>query len=328
MKQRIESWDILKGIGIFLVILGHVTQNKDLADFIYAFHMPLFFIVSGYFLHNKKNFIKSQAKTLIMPYLFFGLLSFIYWWLLELPFRDTLQGESIGHQFLNLFIPHVPQICNVVLWFLPCLFLSSLIANIINSRISSIVGKIVVTLILVVFVGKLPDNLPFLLGQVAQALPYVLFGCLLAKIPIKEMECKLIQKLGGIVLTIVGIIPIWYIGVTCNMLNCSYTPCYPVSYIVAIWTTICIFILSYFIHKNKILSWLGLNSLAIMLMHEPVKRVIIKLYSLITSIPINALRESIPQCLWITIITLLVLFPMVVFVNKYAPFLLGKYKNR
>lgn len=49
MKVR-ENWiDWAKSIGIMLVIMGHYGMgDKIYGTFIYAFHMPLFFIVSGY----------------------------------------------------------------------------------------------------------------------------------------------------------------------------------------------------------------------------------------------------------------------------------------
>lgn len=51
--KRIEWIDIVKFIGIFLVILGHSisADNKQLEvyrNFIYSFHMPLFIFISGY----------------------------------------------------------------------------------------------------------------------------------------------------------------------------------------------------------------------------------------------------------------------------------------
>ncbi|MBF1069294.1 MAG: acyltransferase family protein, partial [Prevotellaceae bacterium] len=44
--KRIEALDIAKGIGIILVIIGHMSSSY-LRDWIYSFHMPLFFIISG-----------------------------------------------------------------------------------------------------------------------------------------------------------------------------------------------------------------------------------------------------------------------------------------
>lgn len=44
--KRIEALDVAKGIGIILVIIGHLSSSY-LHDWIYSFHMPLFFIISG-----------------------------------------------------------------------------------------------------------------------------------------------------------------------------------------------------------------------------------------------------------------------------------------
>jgi len=49
MKQRNEAIDILKGIGIILVLTAHSLESF-LSQFAYTFHMPLFFIVTGLFI--------------------------------------------------------------------------------------------------------------------------------------------------------------------------------------------------------------------------------------------------------------------------------------
>lgn len=86
--------DYLKGIGIILVILGHSfffkgfdLVNKEkyfgyyyIFNFIYSFHMPLFFIVAG-FLSNKEYKIKffyiSKIKRLLIPYIFINIIDYI-----------------------------------------------------------------------------------------------------------------------------------------------------------------------------------------------------------------------------------------------------------
>ena len=47
MKQRNEAIDILKGIGIILVLTAHSLEGV-VSQFAYTFHMPLFFIVMGF----------------------------------------------------------------------------------------------------------------------------------------------------------------------------------------------------------------------------------------------------------------------------------------
>lgn len=54
--SRIVFVDVAKGIGILLVIIGHVVPYGDnyLSRFIFGFHMPLFFILSGFTFDFKK----------------------------------------------------------------------------------------------------------------------------------------------------------------------------------------------------------------------------------------------------------------------------------
>lgn len=94
MKEHYIELDYLKGIGIILVILGHsfAFTGFDLVDkekyfiyyyifnFIYSFHMPLFFIVAG-FLSSKeyeiKSFYISKIKRLLIPYIFINIVDCI-----------------------------------------------------------------------------------------------------------------------------------------------------------------------------------------------------------------------------------------------------------
>ena len=68
-KRRLNYLDYAKGIGILLVVLGHI-YNNSVKLWIYSFHMPLFFIISGYLLEYNKtydilNFELSNGKNTI-----------------------------------------------------------------------------------------------------------------------------------------------------------------------------------------------------------------------------------------------------------------------
>ena len=73
---------------------------------------------------------------------------------------------------------------------------------------------------------------------------------------------------------------------------------------------------------------LGMNSLAIMLLHEPIKRIVIKLYSVFSTSSVDVLRESLLNSLVITILTILIRLPIILSVNKYIPVLLGKSPHK
>lgn len=74
MNKRFEQFDILKGIGIILVMFGHAIPNGYVHDWIYGFHMPLFFFCSGFF-YKDKLLIEATVKDikgLLIPWLTFS----------------------------------------------------------------------------------------------------------------------------------------------------------------------------------------------------------------------------------------------------------------
>lgn len=76
---RDNKLDIIKGIGIILMVVGH--SGSPLKTWIYLFHMPLFFIVSGFCIRDRYsetiadmwNFVKKKIRALYIPCLFFTL---------------------------------------------------------------------------------------------------------------------------------------------------------------------------------------------------------------------------------------------------------------
>lgn len=61
-SKRVEWIDTAKGIGLILVILGHLKIDY-LSAWIYTFHMPLFFFLSGVvFSGHKMQFESGDTK--------------------------------------------------------------------------------------------------------------------------------------------------------------------------------------------------------------------------------------------------------------------------
>lgn len=75
MTKRITQLDVIKGIAIILVVLGHCiyafakasSWMVTLDEFIYIFHMPLFFAVSGYLFNPNVN-VAKKARRLLVPF--------------------------------------------------------------------------------------------------------------------------------------------------------------------------------------------------------------------------------------------------------------------
>ena len=134
--KRTEWIDNAKGIAIICVILGHLGVCNILTNVIYTFHIPLFFIVSGYYLTNRiqeikfKDFIKKKIKRLIIPYIFFSVILLIFYNITSKYIEITPNCKNIDYinSFLNIFIELKRNtLIRCHLWFLTCLFISNVI---------------------------------------------------------------------------------------------------------------------------------------------------------------------------------------------------------
>lgn len=71
-KGRSQWIDIAKGIGILLMIFGHMGIGDPKRIFIYSFHMPMFVLISGYLYRDRKKgyleLVKRKSKSLLVPY--------------------------------------------------------------------------------------------------------------------------------------------------------------------------------------------------------------------------------------------------------------------
>ncbi|MGB2551764.1 acyltransferase family protein [Campylobacter sp. MOP51] len=72
MKCRQEYIDIAKGIGILLVVIGHLQLPITIRNIIYSFHMPLFFYLGGILYKNKNSIPWKKIQYLLFLYLIFG----------------------------------------------------------------------------------------------------------------------------------------------------------------------------------------------------------------------------------------------------------------
>jgi fucose 4-O-acetylase-like acetyltransferase len=127
--SRNSTIDAMRGVGIFLVVVGHVGLLPDfLKSLIYGFHMPFFFILSGYLFNEKKHtslawkqFFRARFNRLCIPAIVIGLSCAI-------PSIYFGQTDSLDLFFRRLVgvlypIPSKTSTFNCTpIWFLYCLF--------------------------------------------------------------------------------------------------------------------------------------------------------------------------------------------------------------
>ncbi|OQY37890.1 MAG: hypothetical protein B6226_04480 [Candidatus Cloacimonetes bacterium 4572_65] len=160
MRKNTVKWiDSLKGLGIILVVLGHcLPTNTVITNFIYSFHIPLFFFISGYlyntekYSHNLPLFFKNKFRRLIIPYFAYAFFTYAIWLLVGRNFGvNKLLDVEPAKPLIGIFFGNGIDnylVFNIALWFLPALFSTSLLYTIIDRYIPKHIPKLISLLLL------------------------------------------------------------------------------------------------------------------------------------------------------------------------------------
>lgn len=149
-QEKRKDFEFLKGIGIFLVVLGHTFF--PFRSFIYLFHIPIFFFINGFFYKiepNFKDFLIKKIKSLYLPFFVYAVIflllhNFFYF----LGFVDSLYDKS---DFIKSFT-YIVMFRNKeellgAIWFIPLLFIVNLVYDILSRLLKS---KILFSIVIVV----------------------------------------------------------------------------------------------------------------------------------------------------------------------------------
>ena len=136
-SKRLDYLDMAKGLGMILVLIGHLQGDsiftfspyiQPLCVYIFSFHMPMFFIISGILLAIKQDEIKPfkdiairRFKGIMIPYFWF---SFFY--ILVVVVALIKDEVAIQTLLVNLWYILSGYGMNV-LWFLPAIYLGELL---------------------------------------------------------------------------------------------------------------------------------------------------------------------------------------------------------
>lgn len=335
--KRDQRLDIMKGIGILLVVFAHVLHKSGI---IYQFHMPLFFILSGAALtYSKSGFsLKKKAKSLLVPYFVFSIICFVYWALIESRFRPmhdvAIFDNGIGlnvklQQFANIFTAincRSAFVYNIVLWFLPCLFMAELLYSKIKG--TKVEWVIDVLCIIICYVAVSSSNgFPWCLGEAVIAVPLLSLGNRFYQPLMKVLKERTIYAMVIGVICLLAFIFIFLIlnphtDMAHNIIPKEF-------YLMAILGSLCVVILSLEIDRFAIrggyLAYLGQNSLIIMCVHEPLKRIILMVLSKVVSMPTDVIREEIEMSIVATLIVVAVCIPVIEIINRKISWVIGKF---
>ena len=209
LQKEYISWiDTAKGIGVFLVVIGHLLYDSTLQTVntaIYSFHMPLFFIISGFLIYGARRdsfleFLKKNFVRLIIPAYIYSLVFIPLFIYRKSPVEI---GDFIGRlTFSSGFV-----IYNLPCWFFFVLFGVKLLERVfrIADRPRTIrVAICIFTFVLERFIYNVPKLHFYSIKRVGIAFVFLQVGILLRDIYenyYKKLDKKQIKIVIYIVLT-------------------------------------------------------------------------------------------------------------------------------
>lgn len=355
--KRITYLDNAKGIGIILVIMGHIYMNIDHLRIIYAFHMPLFFVISGILLHIKKEyngnfrtFFIKKTKSLMIPYLSFSIIYMLIY-LIEFIINCFKTDIFDPTTLFTLFTYTVTLDGIELLWFLPSLWGAELLVTLLIKALSKskmgewcihliLAGCLFITSILfwfiytkfsfgdLIYVTIVANSLLEVISRIfitSFFIEFAYFVILLTNLNIK----KFIKPLIGLLLLIICAILSQYLGEV-NFGQVVFSYICPAIFNAMIGSA-GIILISTIIPENKILSFYGQNSLIVFLTHFGliIGWIMILMNKFNSVVHFN--NDIINYCIFIfgtLILTMICEIPIIIFINKCVPFIIGKNKPK
>lgn len=331
-KERVLFIDIARATAIFTVVAGHTVDSDTVyKTIIYSFHMPLFFLLSGftgiirdrYDLTTWTAFFQKKVRTLLFPYLLWACIyssfSFKHLLLILWGTRETLiDAGSLTS-----------------LWFLPVLFVASVLTECTNAAARKWNARFIPIMAAVLFMGSglfIPHaaqhGYPWGADIALTAAGFMLIGQLLGQLYSMSVFHKAHSHILCCCVTLVGMLAVFLIlkpeGYVL-MANAVYG-----NRILFLLTSLMgsLFILSssrlleFAASHLKAMIYLGQNTLGIFILHKPVVEMIRSLVTRLGYEYNNLLCVAL-----IPVATLCVVIPVVYVIKKYVPFMFGDWKS-
>ena len=132
-KSRNKLFDIIKGIGIISIVIGHVTYITSVHNFVYMYHLIIFLFVSAYFYNEKKygddpfKNVGQRLKATWPKYVFYTtILILLHNFFVKYHFYEPniIKYENFNEiivPILNSITLKCDEIFGGALWFIPML---------------------------------------------------------------------------------------------------------------------------------------------------------------------------------------------------------------
>lgn len=323
--KRLVWVDWAKVILIYLMIVGHLFPIDSFCQLIYAFHMPAFFIISGY-LYREHDW-RRTLKSFAIPLICFSCINFIIW-VIPKWIKGTLDLSNLIERILIPYWGGPAKELDYIILFPGCWFVFALLFGRFlmgDIKVFSFIRKfalysiVVLCLILVVESLLFPNNIfiDYKWQRVIPSLPFLLLGyCMKKWKGIKRMN-KVTFLFLFVNFVVLGI---WQGD--CNILDYKFGFSYVIFFITAICGSLCLFKICTKFRESKIIQTLSTGTLFMLAFNFSF---IVAFRFIYTKLGLEVLIKDQVIMPWITglIILIICYFPIKWLLNTY-PVLLGK----
>lgn len=329
MEKRYYCFDIAKGIGIILVILGHAGVQGLPNVILYSFHIPLFFFLSGLFLRydikNRKEYITKRLYGIMGPYFLFY---FLY--LLKQSALIVIRGDpvsSIVDTVYGMLLQMRGSEWSGKFWFLPIIFQGALlcfiaeeITAIFHKKSLRFVFVVVYYLVGYVYITIFYKALPFNFDAALIAASFMMTAIILKKTIFISLNKGYIFSFFMFSISLLCNIISAYINFILTGRNSDLYWMVignPILYLLAGFFGI--FSILYFsmLCHSKMLAFIGRNSLLYYCLHHEFIFPVVKI--VIAYLPIQELAPY-----YLTILSCIIITPICFFINKYKSDIINK----
>lgn len=341
MRQR-EPWaDNAKFIGIALMVLGHNSlANQSLTDFIYSFHMPLFFMLSGYFASTKDErflpYLQKNVRSLLVPYLTFCIvaLPFFYYclWNNRAIYPCLNKLDFFLKPLLGIALVKTTSFSYFIgpLWFFASLFIVKMMFYPLKKFLGKPIGIAVVILISISLHGLMQSIYsgiwPYRLNSSALLFPFYVLGYVMNRYTsiVEKMKHSSALSITAVVTSLFALT--YFMSLLNGHVETSgggYGNHLWLMYANALIGCIAVIGLSTRIRYNEHFLTIGRSTVVILGLHTNLQAVLMRIVTLSTGVS----RFSWWSAILMTIIILAIHIPLINFINKYCPSIIGKNKK-
>lgn len=318
--KRIEFIDLAKGVGITLIVIGHCGVDFSFPGLYAGAVMPWFFVLSGIFYKDESfiSYVKKKTNSILIPFLFFYLTSYVLFYILKLyapQMLEIMDAKGVNDIFCNR------QYFNGPIWFLIALFWCGIIFSGISNFIKSDYLRIIVVVILGslgLYLGSVKFFLPAFLDVALTALPFYAFGYLLKRTSI--LYPNKYDKYNMLFFVTFYIISVIISYLFSNVgLHFHYNEVNGIaeSYVLALTSLFALLFICKLVKHLPIVSYLGRYSLIILCTHHMVYRPLTVIYS---RLPFEFMHSS-----WfLALTTLLVCWALIPLCIRFIPYFVAQ----